>query len=102
MNESSGTCAPGEVHNYLRRMIPMKMISRRSFMAVAGAATAAVALTACGGSKSGSTSTAASTATSTAASSAAAGDAAAAASDPKVTLVYAEVNPLSHPHLWRP
>ena len=86
MNESSGTCAPGEVHNYLRRTIPMKMISRRSFMAVAGAATAAVALTACGGSKSGSTSTAA--------SSAAAGDAAAAASDPKVTLVYAEVNPL--------
>ena len=72
----------------------MKMISRRSFMAVAGAATAAVALTACGGSKSGSTSTAASTATSTAASSSAAGDAAAAASDPKVTLVYAEVNPL--------
>ena len=41
----------------------MKMISRRSFMAVAGAATAAVALTACGGSKSGSTSTAASTST---------------------------------------
>ena len=76
----------------------MKMISRRSFMAVAAAATAADALTACGGSKSGSTSTAASTATSTAtstaASSAAAGDAAAAASDPKVTLVYAEVNPL--------
>ena len=71
----------------------MKMISRRSFMAVAGAATAAVALTACGGSKSGSTSTAASTSPSTAAS-AAAGDAAAAASDPKVTLVYAEVNPL--------
>ena len=67
----------------------MKMISRRSFMAVAGAATAAVALTACGGSKSGST--AASTST---AASAAAGDAAAAASDPKVTLVYAEVNPL--------
>ena len=65
----------------------MKMISRRSFMAVAGAATAAVALTACGGSKSNSTSTAAS-------ASAAAGDAAAAASDPKVTLVYAEVNPL--------
>lgn len=93
MNESSGTCAPGEVHNYLRRTIPMKMISRRSFMAVAGAATAAVALTACGGSKSGSTSTAASTSTSTAAS-AAAGDAAAAANDPKVTLVYAEVNPL--------
>ena len=64
----------------------MKMISRRSFMAVAGAATAAIALTACGGSKSGSTSTAASTSTSTAAS--------AAANDPKVTLVYAEVNPL--------
>ena len=68
----------------------MKMISRRSFMAVAGAATAAVALTACGGSKS----TATSTATSAAASTAPAGDAAAAASDPKVTLVYAEVNPL--------
>lgn len=64
----------------------MKMISRRSFMAVAGAATAAVALTACK-----STSTAGSTST---AASAAAGDAAAAASDPKVTLVYAEVNPL--------
>ena len=64
----------------------MKMISRRSFMAVAGAATAAVALTACK-----STTTAASTST---AASAAAGDAAAAASDPKVTLVYAEVNPL--------
>lgn len=64
----------------------MKMISRRSFMAVAGAATAAVALTACR-----STSTAGSTST---AASAAAGDAAAAASDPKVTLVYAEVNPL--------
>ena len=65
----------------------MKKISRRSFLAVAGAATAAVALTACGGS---SNSTAAST--STAAS--AAGDATAAANDPKVTLVYAEVNPL--------
>ena len=68
----------------------MKKISRRSFLAVAGAATAAVALTACGGS---SNSTAASTATSTAASTAA-GDTAAAANDPKVTLVYAEVNPL--------
>ena len=68
----------------------MKKISRRSFLAVAGAATAAVALTACGGSSS---STAASTAASSAASTAA-GDAAAAANDPKVTLVYAEVNPL--------
>ena len=68
----------------------MKKISRRSFLAVAGAATAAVALTACGG-DSKTTSTAASTAS---AASAAAGDAAAAASDPKVTLVYAEVNPL--------
>ena len=58
----------------------MKMISRRSFMAVAGAATAAVALTACGGSKSGSTSTAAST-SAAASASAAAGDAAAAAND---------------------
>ena len=67
----------------------MKKISRRSFLAVAGAAAAAAALTACGGSSS---STAASTASSAAAS--AAGDAAAAANDPKVTLVYAEVNPL--------
>ena len=67
----------------------MKKISRRSFLAVAGAATAAAALTACGGSSS---STASSAAGSTAAS--AAGDAAAAANDPKVTLVYAEVNPL--------
>ena len=46
----------------------MKMISRRSFMAVAGAATAAVALTACGGSSS----TASSVASSAAASSEAA------------------------------
>ena len=68
----------------------MKKISRRSFLAVAGAATATVALTACGG-DSKSTSTAASTAS---AASTAAGDAAAAANDPKVTLVYAEVNPL--------
>lgn len=66
----------------------MKMISRRSFMAVAGAATAAVALTACVGNKPASTSA------SSAAASTAAGDAAAAANDPKVTLVYAEVNPL--------
>lgn len=66
----------------------MKMISRRSFMAVAGAATAAVALTACRSDKP------ASTPASSAAASTAAGDAAAAASDPKVTLVYAEVNPL--------
>lgn len=69
----------------------MKKISRRSFLAAAGVSAAALALTACGGSGS---STAASTATSAAASTAPAGDAVAAASDPKVTLVYAEVNPL--------
>ena len=69
----------------------MKKISRRSFLAAAGVSAAALALTACSGS---SNSTAASTATSAAASTAPAGDAAAAASDPKVTLVYAEVNPL--------
>ena len=57
----------------------MKKISRRSFLAAAGVSAAALALTACGGSGN---STAASTANS------------AAASDPKVTLVYAEVNPL--------
>ena len=69
----------------------MKKISRRSFLAAAGVSAAALALTACGGS---SNSTAASTATSAAASTAPAGEAVAAASDPKVTLVYAEVNPL--------
>ena len=69
----------------------MKKISRRSFLAAAGVSAAALALTACGGSGN---STAASTATSAAASTAPAGDAAAAASDPKVTQVYAEVNPL--------
>ena len=70
----------------------MKKISRRSFLAAAGVSAAALALTACGGS---SKSTAASTApASSTAASAAAGDAAAAANDPKVTLVYAEVNPL--------
>ena len=82
----------------------MKKISRRSFLAAAGVSAAALALTACGGSGS---STAASTASSAAASTApagdtaasstaasAAGDATAAANDPKVTLVYAEVNPL--------
>ncbi len=69
----------------------MKKISRRSFLAAAGVSAAALALTACGGSGN---STAASTATSAAASTVPAGDAAAAASDPKVTLVYAEVNPL--------
>ena len=69
----------------------MKKITRRSFLAAAGVSAAALALTACGGSgnSAASTSTAAS---STAAS--AAGDATAAANDPKVTLVYAEVNPL--------
>ena len=55
----------------------MKKISRRSFLAAAGVSAAALALTACGGS-----------------SNSAAGDATAAANDPKVTLVYAEVNPL--------
>ena len=69
----------------------MKKISRRSFLAAAGVSAAALALTACGGSGN---STAASTASSAAASTAPAGDAAAVASDPKVTLVYAEVNPL--------
>lgn len=69
----------------------MKKISRRSFLAAAGVSAAALALTACGGSGN---STVASTANSAAASTAPAGDAAAAASDPKVTLVYAEVNPL--------
>ena len=69
----------------------MKKISRRSFLAAAGVSAAALALTACGGSGN---STAASPANSAAASTAPAGDAAAAASDPKVTLVYAEVNPL--------
>ena len=68
----------------------MKKISRRSFLAAAGVSAAALALTACGGSSKST----ASTATSAAASTAPAGDAAAAASDPKVTLVYAEVNPL--------
>ena len=67
----------------------MKKISRRSFLAVSAALGAAGVLTACGGGSS--SSTAASTST---ASSAAAGDASAAGSDPAVTLVYAEVNPL--------
>ena len=65
----------------------MKKITRRSFLAAAGVSAAALALTACGGS-----SNSAAASTSTAAS--AAGDATAAANDPKVTLVYAEVNPL--------
>jgi tripartite ATP-independent transporter DctP family solute receptor len=64
----------------------MKKISRRSFLAASAALGIAGALTACGSS---STSTAASTTTTDTA-----GDTAAAASDPKVTLVYAEVNPL--------
>ena len=68
----------------------MKKISRRSFLAVAGASTAALALTACGGSSS----TAASSTASSAPASSAAGNASGAAADPKVTLVYAEVNPL--------
>ena len=68
----------------------MKMISRRSFLAAAGVSAAALALTACGGSSN----SAASTSTAASSTAAAAGDAAAAANDPKVTLVYAEVNPL--------
>lgn len=44
----------------------MKKISRRSFLAAAGVSAAALALTACGGSKSTATSTAASAAASTA------------------------------------
>ncbi len=70
----------------------MKKISRRSFLAVAGSSAAALALTACGGGSS--SSTAASSTASSAPASSAAGDAAGAAADPKVTLVYAEVNPL--------
>lgn len=50
------------------------MISRRNFLAVAGAAAAAAALTACGGSSSTSTASSAAAASSTAASSAAEGD----------------------------
>ncbi len=49
------------------------MISRRNFLAVAGAAAAAAALTACGGSSASSTSTASSAAASTASSAAAEG-----------------------------
>ena len=68
------------------------MITRRDFLKVSGVAAAAAALTACGGSSSTASSAASGTASSAAAS--AAGDATAAANDPKVTLVYAEVNPL--------
>lgn len=50
------------------------MISRRNFLAVAGAAAAAAALTACGGSSASSTSTASSTAASTASSAAEGGE----------------------------
>ena len=64
----------------------MKKISRRSFLAASAALGAAAALTACGGSSSSTTTTTTSTA--------ATGDATAAANDPSVTLVYAEVNPL--------
>jgi len=93
MNDSTAPVQEGAAgrkqKNIFQEDFTMKKISRRSFLAVAGAATAAAALTACGGSSS---STASSAAGSTAAS--AAGDATAAANDPKVTLVYAEVNPL--------
>ena len=70
----------------------MKKISRRSFLAAAGVSAAALALTACGGSSNSAAASTSTAASSTAAS--AAGDATAAANDPKVTLVYAEVNPL--------
>ena len=50
------------------------MISRRNFLAVAGAAAAAAALTACGGSSASSTSTASSAAASTASSAAEGGE----------------------------
>ncbi|MDD7151812.1 MAG: TRAP transporter substrate-binding protein [Faecalibacterium prausnitzii] len=69
----------------------MKKITRRSFLAAAGVSAAALALTACGGDKAASTPASSAVASS---ASTAAGDAAAAANDPKVTLVYAEVNPL--------
>ena len=70
----------------------MKKITRRSFLAAAGVSAAALALTACGGSSNSAAASTSTAASSTAAS--AAGDATAAANDPKVTLVYAEVNPL--------
>ena len=53
----------------------MKMISRRNFLAVAGAAAAAAALTACGGSSSSTSTASSAAASSTAASSAAEGGA---------------------------
>ena len=59
------------------------MISRRNFLAVAGAAAAAAALTACGGSSASSTSTA---------SSAAASQAPAASADESLTLSDGPVN----------
>lgn len=64
----------------------MKKISRRSFLAASAALGAAGVLSACGGSSS-------STAASTAGGTAASGGTAAASGD-KITLVYAEVNPL--------
>ena len=72
----------------------MKKITRRSFLAAAGVSAAALALTACGGSSNSAAASTSTAASSTAAS--AAGDATAAANDPKVTLVYAEVNPLEN------
>ena len=53
----------------------MQMISRRNFLAVAGAAAAAAALTACGGSSSSTSTASSAAASSTAASSAAEGGA---------------------------
>ena len=90
MNGMRVLCRPGRSGD-LRRTIYYEKDHSSQLLAAAGVSAAALALTACGGSSNSaaSTSTAAS---STAAS--AAGDAAAAANDPKVTLVYAEVNPL--------
>ena len=62
----------------------MKRISRRSFLAVCGAAAVTGALAACGGGSS----------TAAPASQAAASGTGDVSTDPKVTLVYAEVNPL--------
>ena len=70
----------------------MKKITRRSFLAASAALGTAGILTACGGGSS--SSTAAAGTASSAAASTASGDASAASSDPAVTLVYAEVNPL--------
>ena len=77
----------------------MKMISRRSFMAVAGAATAAVALTACGGS---SASTASSVASSAAASEQPAAAASAITWDDIFATSYSQANRGSNPDAKAP